>query len=1132
MRFIKTLLVTLAFLGLALPAAASTITVMQGTDTLSSSRGVINTNFANLNSDKLELVTYPLTKSGTTISIAFSTSTSNTWASTQTFGNIVINGTCTGTGCGSGGSSFSYPFPGNATSTTLTFSGGLLSVGSTTINGNATTTGSLYLTAFDCSGNTNSGKLTVNAAHKVICGDDISSGGGGTIDGSGAAGMLTGWFDTDTVQATSSPKVANIQATSTTLTSTFSGPLNIDATTGRYQIGGSNVLYASTSNQTTYVGFGSGASDLVTGAGNTGVGLDTLASVTTGDQNTAVGAAALKYNTASRNTAIGYLSQNGNSITQTGSDNTSVGYSSLWQNTDGAHNTAIGVASLASATTADGTTAVGENSLAFYPGDAFGSSNDAFGYTTLVSLVSGGNNAAFGRGALHALSTGSYNTALGNSAGFSAAGDDNVFLGDESGFTNTGSGSVFIGKAAGYNESGSNKLYIANSDTSSPLIGGDFSTPAVTINGDLTVTGTCTGCGGGGSGSSDGALGVLQMADGSGGFLASNLTFTQSGASSVVESTDESIILRGALSTHAAPAYLAIGSGLSTIIKGYDGGDEENGDTIEITAGSGGITTGEGGSINIQAGNALSTDNNGGNVIVQAGQSGGGSGVDGTAALADQAGNIFLVGGISLGFSSNAPGVESGGSNFGAYFDTTLLTGNVGLKFPDTAGVADTFCLQTLANCGGGGSGFSTTSADYWKTVRNFFSTTSEDYYKSVNNYFSTTSTDYYKSVNNFFSTTSANYWSSTGAGFSTTSANYWSSTGAGFSTTSQNYWETQLGQWKVLNGALVPTTTIGILVNNSTSTITNLTAVTATTSTLFFPSGGVINWNLGDLTLTHTSNTLTLAGGDLALGANNLTITGSIGATGARSTKGWFTNLESTNAPTVGGAAVYYTGGTDVAIADGGSNASSYTAANGLLAYNSTAFVNYTGYTLTSSLATLANATTTNLTSSYFYNSGSAGFASTTPAFPLSVNGAGSDFYVTTTGKVVGRDTTAGYTGRITPTRWLTLQTGTTTSWTASTTGTAYSPYVVMPFTGTLQQAKCTPTISGTAGSFIGVNTVVNGSNATPSYFVASSTVGTETYSAGNTFTAGQIILLNFGTSTTATATSVSCTLGATETP
>jgi hypothetical protein len=44
---------------------------------------------------------------------------------------------------------------------------------------------------------------------------------------------------------------------------------------------------------------------------------------------------------------------------------------------------------------------------------------------------------------------------------------------------------------------------------------------------------------------------------------------------------------------------------------------------------------------------------------------------------------------------------------------------------------------------------------------------------------------------------------------------------------------------------------------------------------------------------------------GTLALGASDLTMTGSIAATGTRVTKGWFTDIESTNMPTVGGTAI-----------------------------------------------------------------------------------------------------------------------------------------------------------------------------------------------------------------------------------
>lgn len=156
----------------------------------------------------------------------------------------------------------------------------------------------------------------------------------------------------------------------------------------------------------------------------------------------------------------------------------------------------------------------------------------------------------------------------------------------------------------------------------------------------------------------------------------------------------------------------------------------------------------------------------------------------------------------------------------------------------------------------------------------------------------------------------------------------------------------------------------------------------------------------------------------------------------------------------------------------------------------------------------------------------GKVGVASTTPNFTLSVGTTGSDFYVDSTGKIVGRDVANNWNGRITPTRAFGLSTATTTTWTASTTGSAYTPFMVMPFVGTLRQARCG------VDSFLGVNIQIDNVSLTPSYFVASSTEGVIIFTGNNTFTIGQRISANFGTTTTATATSTSCTLEITETP
>ena len=84
--------------------------------------------------------------------------------------------------------------------------------------------------------------------------------------------------------------------------------------------------------------------------------------------------------------------------------------------------------------------------------------------------------------------TGGSNTIIGSRAGtYNVSGYGNVYVGSHAGYNNTGSGNIFLGNQAGYSETGSNKLYIANSNTSTPLIYGEFNNQLVGINGKLGI---------------------------------------------------------------------------------------------------------------------------------------------------------------------------------------------------------------------------------------------------------------------------------------------------------------------------------------------------------------------------------------------------------------------------------------------------------------------------------------------------------------------------------------------------------------------------------------------------------------------------------------------------------------------
>lgn len=86
------------------------------------------------------------------------------------------------------------------------------------------------------------------------------------------------------------------------------------------------------------------------------------------------------------------------------------------------------------------------------------------------------------------------------------------------------------------------------------------------------------------------------------------------------------------------------------------------------------------------------------------------------------------------------------------------------------------------------------------------------------------------------------------------------------------------------------------ITVTNPTTT-PDLAVVKSPKLTTARTIGGVSFDGTANITVASATGGFTISGGDLVLGVNNITMTGSLGATGARLTKGWFTDLQVTNA-------------------------------------------------------------------------------------------------------------------------------------------------------------------------------------------------------------------------------------------
>jgi hypothetical protein len=173
----------------------------------------------------------------------------------------------------------------------------------------------------------------------------------------------------------------------------------------------------------------------------------------------------------------------------TSSTNTTLGIDAYGAGTSsGTNNSFMGYRAAYSATSAEQNVGTGNYTLYSI---TTGKYNTVSGYAAGYDITTGQYNTLLGYGAGENI-TGSDNTIIGARAGLAAIGGKNTIIGSEAG-TSIAAGdtaNVFIGFDAGSQETGSDKLYIDNTNTTTPLIWGDFNTNDIIFTADVQVDGT------------------------------------------------------------------------------------------------------------------------------------------------------------------------------------------------------------------------------------------------------------------------------------------------------------------------------------------------------------------------------------------------------------------------------------------------------------------------------------------------------------------------------------------------------------------------------------------------------------------------------------------------------------------
>jgi hypothetical protein len=147
---------------------------------------------------------------------------------------------------------------------------------------------------------------------------------------------------------------------------------------------------------------------------------------------------------------------NGITIGRKNVSSTQLGNAALLSLTTGTNNTGVGYQAGFNIQGTSGNTIVGATALF----QAFSDNNTAIGYSSLYNITSGTGNTALGTNSGYNNTTGNYNVYIGNEV-YGVSGESNKL-----------------------------KIHSSVSNTTTPLISGDFSTRDLTINGDLTVSGS------------------------------------------------------------------------------------------------------------------------------------------------------------------------------------------------------------------------------------------------------------------------------------------------------------------------------------------------------------------------------------------------------------------------------------------------------------------------------------------------------------------------------------------------------------------------------------------------------------------------------------------------------------------